>query len=142
MWPFHANTPPAPAEFHDPDLGQLRFSEGDWIGTLQCGKHHLSISIAGNNAGPDHMARQLVADALPRMDELFDQAVAYQLKDLSPEELSYGPYVFRLTGIWSGAEWQLNQLSITLTMELEEDEYAIWRVEMGPNGPLGSGRDS
>jgi hypothetical protein len=141
MWPWKSNKV-EPIRRQDEMLGALEYNERDWTGRMRHGKHEIEISIAGDESGPDPIARQLVTDSLPRLEHLFQEAVAFQLKDLSAEELVMGPYEFRPTGICSGAKWQLDQMSITLTMELAGDDFAIWRVEMGPHGPIDCGRDN
>jgi hypothetical protein len=141
MWPWKS-TRQEPIRLSDDLLGELQFEDGTWRGKIRHGKHELDVLVSGDSSQPDFMARKLVVDALPRLGAMFDSAADFQLKDLSAEELAMGPYVFRPTGIWSGAKWQLDQLSITLTMALEGDEEGLWRVEMGPNGPLDCGRDS
>ena len=141
MWPWKS-TRRGPIWLTDDVLGKLLYEDGLWRGKIRHGKCELDVLMEGDFTQPDFMARKLVVDALPRLGTMFDSAADYQLKDLSAEELALGPYVFRPTGIWSGAKWQLDQLSITLTMALEGDEEGLWRVEMGPDGPLDCGRDS
>jgi hypothetical protein len=141
MWPWKS-TKRELVRQSDAVLGELQYEDGTWKGKIRHGDHELDVFICGDSGQPDFMARKLVVDALPHLGAMFASAADFQLKDLSAEELAMGPYVFHPTGIWSGAKWQLDQLSVTLTMALEGDEVGLWRVEMGPNGPLDCGRDS
>jgi hypothetical protein len=142
MWPWSTKQQTAPAAVHDEVLGELRFREGFWEGRTRRGGYDLELSIAGNQSGPEPLAIALVSDALSRFDNVLAEARTFLLKDLAPQDLAKGPYEFSPTAIWSGAAWQLAQRSITLTLELTGDPDALWRVEMGPDGTLDSGRDS
>ena len=143
MWPFSRKPkPPPPAPIQDAVLGELCYEEEFWNGKVRRGKHELEISIVGDEHGPNQAARQQVVDAIGRLDELLAQAREYLLADLSSGPMKPEDFVYKLTGIWAGAPWQLEQKSFTLTLELEKDEHAIWRVEFGPEGPIDGGRDS
>ena len=142
MWPWSTKKQAGPAQLHDDVLGELKYSDGCWNGTARRDGIDLDLSIVGDASGPDPLGRELLVAGLDRFADLVAVAKAYLLKDFAPQDLAKGPYEFRPTGIWSGAAWQLRQRSITLTLELEGDDYALWRVEIGPRGPLDSGRDS
>jgi len=142
MWPWSSKKLPAAEALDDVVLGRLTFSDGGWNGRVSRNGCDLEVSIAGDLSGPVQLGRELLVAALERFEGLVEDAKGYLLKDLSPQDLAKGPYQFRPTGLWSGAAWQLAQRSVTLTLELERDEYALWRVEMGALGPLDSGRDS
>jgi hypothetical protein len=143
MWPWSKKeTSPPPAPLRDDVLGELVFCEGFWNGMARRGERDLQLSIVGNPSGPDPAGRERLIGALSRFDDLAAAAIEFLLKDLTPEERTKGSYDFRPTGIWSGAAWQVKQRSFTLTLELSGDKGSIWRVEIGPSGPLWTGRDS
>ncbi len=142
MWSWFAKQRPAPLPMHDDVLGELVYGDDAWNATAHLGEQELQLSIAGDPSGPDPLGRELLIDALSRYDALVAAATAFLLQDVSPADLAQRPHRYRPTGIWSGADWQLRQRSITLTLELDGDPDGLWRVEIGPDGPLDSGRDS
>jgi len=142
MWPWSTKKQAPPDALHDDVLGELGFSDGFWNAHTRRGDNDLELSIVGDHHGPDPLGRALLVEGLNRFDNLMAEARSYMLKELTPQDLAKGPYDFRPTGIWSGAAWQLAQRSITLTLELAGDRDGLWRVEVGPDGPVDSGRDS
>lgn len=125
----------------DPDLGHLTPDESFWIARSNFEGKAIEVSLAGTAEGPDDTGRQIAIRALASLASHKQWALSYILSHLSEKERSHGPFNFSVTGICVGATWQNTQSSFTLTLQLQGDEFSIWRVEIGPNGPIDFGCD-
>jgi hypothetical protein len=123
----------------DPVLGRLEPEESDWLGKVSFEGRDIEIRLDGSASGPNAPGRGIAIHAIAELSVHKANAVQFLHDDLKEKDRARGPYNFAITGIWAGSPQQNAQSCFTLILELEGDKYSLWRVEIGPNGPLYSG---